>query len=263
MRIMTGFLEPDSGSVSYNKVKLNSNNRHLKFNIGYLPENNPLYKDMRVDEYLLFKAKLRNSKNKPSLRKIAKKCGLLSVLTKPIETLSKGFKQRVGLANALIGDPEFLILDEPTEGLDPNQKEKIHDLIKHYAEDKTVLFSSHVLSEVSTIADTIIIINNGKIVAQGDRDELVQKHFKGAIIHLKINAKVTDLRSAFKKNLNIRKIEKTSSGRLKYISYDLVCSKPEETSIRIFDTAVKNNWKIVEMFQKSQGLEELFKDLTK
>lgn len=261
MRILTGYLEQDSGNVAYDGKNLLTHYQSVISNVGYLPENNPLYKNMRVDEYLLFNAQLKGITDKDALKEIAEKCGIDEMLTKEIETLSKGYKQRVGLAKALIGDPDYVILDEPTEGLDPNQKEKIHKLIKSYAKDKAVLFSSHVLSEVRDIADRIIIINEGKIVAQGKSDELIKNYFNNAQIIVKVNT--SDLEKALKSITAISKVNVLSKGNQKFTEYKISCTKPEETLTDIFNTVVKNKWQIQEMYQKSQGLEDLFKELTR
>jgi len=264
LRILTGFLMQDGGSVMFEKKKLDAHYEELINSIGYLPENNPLYENMRVDEFLIFFAKMKDAFNQEKLSKIAKRSGIDDVLTKPIETLSKGYRQRVGLAKALIGDPEYLLLDEPTTGLDPNQKEEILKLIKSYAKERTVLFSSHVLSEVSQIADKVIIINEGKIVAEGSSEDLVKEHFKNSIITVKTDAPLLKLRKALQKSKNIISIEKVTEGRPNYQEYEIESSESEEvSSIQVFEEVVKNKWKLTELHGKSQGLEELFKQLTK
>ncbi len=262
LRIMTGFLEPDSGSVSYNNNKIASNLQSVKYQIGYLPENNPLYSNMRVDEFLMFNAKIKNFSKKRKLKEIVDKCGLTEVLTKEIETLSKGFRQRVGLAKALIGDPKFLILDEPTTGLDPNQKEEIFKLIKQYAKDKTIIFSSHILSEVKELADDVIIINEGEIVAQGNADKLAKEYFKGEQIIVTTNAPYHTLKKSLDKYKEITGVKKNSTQR-GFFEYTVTCSNPDKTSVKIFETIVKNNWKLKQLYGKTQGLEELFRKLTK
>lgn len=263
LRIITGFLEPDAGSIRYNKKRLLSNSKEVLSKIGYLPENNPLYTNMRVDEYLRFSADIKDAQQKSDLHEIVEKCGLGDKLTKEIEQLSKGYKQRVGLAKALIGDPEFIFLDEPTEGLDPNQKEEILKLIKSFAKNKVILFSSHVLSEVTQIADKVIIINKGKIAAKGSADELIRKHFKNSVIKIKTNAPYHKLKTALEKTSAISGVEKVTKGRSKFKDYEVYTQEIEKTPVEIFDVMVKNKWKLSEMYAKSQGLEELFKEITK
>lgn len=263
MRIIADYLSPDKGEVLFDNDNLKTNFKKLIAQVGYLPEDNPLYKNMRVDEYLLFTAELKSSDDKSKLKDIAEKCGITEVLTKEIEKLSKGYRQRVGLTKALIGDPKFLILDEPTEGLDPNQKEEILNLIKSHAKGKTILFSSHVLSEVTKIADKVIIINQGKIVAEGSSEELAKQYLKNAMIQLKADAPTAKLAKALEKIKTILNVKKTSQGQKKFQEFEISCTDPEKTALGIFNTVVKNKWQMLELHTKSQGLEELFKELTK
>jgi ABC-2 type transport system ATP-binding protein len=263
MRILTGYLLPDTGTVSYEKKSLASNLDKIITDIGYLPESNPLYKNMRVDEFLIFALKMKGKIDKKELKRIAKICGIQKVLVKEIETLSKGFRQRVGLAKALIGNPKYLILDEPTEGLDPNQKEEILKLIKDISKEKTIIFSSHVLSEVTQVADNVIIINQGKIVAEGDKNDLVKEHFKNALVSVKTNAPFNKFNKSINSIKTISDIRKLSDEKAKFQEYEIVCSDAEETALEIFNLIKENNWKLTELHTKSQGLEELFRDLTK
>ena len=159
MRLILGYLIPTSGEILIDKLKPSENRIKILENIGYLPENNPLYPEMKVKEYLQFIAQIKNISN---IDEIIKKVNLNEVLNKKIEELSRGFKQRVGLAAALIGDPKFLILDEPTSGLDPIEQDKIRLLIKKLSKNKVIIFSTHILSEVEDIANIIIIIHQGK-----------------------------------------------------------------------------------------------------
>ncbi|MDD3647282.1 MAG: ATP-binding cassette domain-containing protein [Candidatus Dojkabacteria bacterium] len=263
LRIITGYLIPDSGAVTYDNKELTANSKEILGEIGYLPEENPLYGNLRVDEFLLYTARLKNASDLSSLKEITKKCGLESVMTKNIDTLSKGFKQRVGFAKALIGKPKFLIMDEPTEGLDPNQKEEILKLIKDIAQDTTIIFSSHVLSEVRQIANNVIIINKGKIVAQGNSDKLIKKHFKNSLINIRTDAPQKKLDQELKKVKTIFDIKRKSEGRAKFSEFEVSCTNPENTALEIYKVISKNRWGLVELHSESQGLEELFKELTK
>ncbi len=166
MRLILGYLIPTSGEILIDKLKPSENRIKILENIGYLPENNPLYPEMKVKEYLQFIAQIKNISN---IDEIIKKVNLNEVLNKKIEELSRGFKQRVGLAAALIGDPKFLILDEPTSGLDPIEQDKIRLLIKKLSKNKVIIFSTHILSEVEDIANIIIIIHQGKIIFNGKK----------------------------------------------------------------------------------------------
>lgn len=178
MKIITSFWTPTSGQVLINGLDTAENSLSSRKNIGYLPETVPLYEDMRVFEYLIFIAEIRGlSKDeiKKRIKEVVSICGLSKVLRQPIEELSKGFRQRVGLAQAIIHQPDILILDEPTTGLDPNQIVEIRDLIKTIGREKTVIFSTHILSEVSATCNRVIIINHGRIVGEGSPAELTEK----------------------------------------------------------------------------------------
>lgn len=179
MKIITSFWPPTSGQVLIDGLDAAVNSLATRKKIGYLPETVPLYEDMRVFEYLKFIAQIRSLEKdriKVRLKEVVSICGLTKVLRQPIDELSKGFRQRVGLAQAIMHEPDILILDEPTTGLDPNQIVEIRDLIKTIGREKTVIFSTHILSEVSATCDRVIIINNGKIAGQGSPKELMEKH---------------------------------------------------------------------------------------
>ncbi len=261
MRIMTGYLYADSGTVSYEGKDLLENKIDISSKIGYLPENNPLYDNMRVDEFLLMINNVKNS-DKDDLKKLAVECGLTSVLKKEINELSKGYKQRVGLAKALIGSPEYLILDEPSTGLDPNQKSEILELIKNVGKEKTVLFSSHVLSEVESIADELIIINKGEIVASGKASEISKKHIKGTRIIVESDANLNSFREKLVGNKSIMSIELSSKSKT-FNTYEVISTDPETASIDIYKTAVKSKWILRRLNTESNNLENLFKQLTK
>lgn len=185
MRLIVGYLTPTSGTITVNNLSPSQKRYELSCKIGYLPENNPLYTEMKVNEYLLFIASLKKEKNVES---IVNSVGLSEVMSKKVEELSRGYKQRVGLAAALMGSPEILILDEPTSGLDPIEQEKIRDLIKKFGKLKTIIFSTHILSEIEAIADKIIIINEGTLVYQGVKPKgkgSVEKLFKKTVSQTK------------------------------------------------------------------------------
>lgn len=261
MRIMTGYLFADSGSISYEGKNVLENKKAISSKIGYLPENNPLYDNMRVDEFLLMINNVKKS-DKADLKKLAVECGLTSVLKKEINELSKGYKQRVGLAKSLIGSPDYLILDEPSTGLDPNQKSEILELIKNVGKEKTVLFSSHVLSEVESIADELIIINKGEIVASGKASEISKKHIKGTRIIVESDAKLNSFREKLVGNKSIMSIELSSNSKT-FNTYEVISTDPETASIDIYKTAVKSKWILRRLNTESNNLENLFKQLTK
>ena len=176
MRILTGFLAPSSGDVRIGGLEVLEHTLSIRKKIGYLPENNPLYLDMKVFEYLEFIASTKNiPDSKSEIRRVVRVCGLTDRMGQTIGELSKGYRQRVGLAQALLGDPEIIILDEPTSGLDPNQIMEIRNLIKKIGETKTIILSTHILSEIQATCNRAIIINKGKIVASGTTDELISQ----------------------------------------------------------------------------------------
>jgi len=212
---------------------------------------------------------LAHQASKYKLISIIKTTGLKDVLTQQIETLSKGYKQRVGLAKALIGDPEYLLLDEPTSGLDPNQKEEILKLIKSIAKEKIVLFSSHILSEVTELADKVVIINEGKIVAEGKADELAEEHIKHASVTVTSDVNERKFKNALKDELIIEHVtdvkarsqkQKAKSG---YSTYTVSGADADQIAEIVFDSVVKLKGKIIELRSEKKGLEELFKQLTK
>ncbi|MDP2708655.1 MAG: ATP-binding cassette domain-containing protein [bacterium] len=179
MKIITTFWAATSGQVILDGVDVSANPLAARKKIGYLPETVPLYEEMKVSEYLKFIAEIRGlQKNeiKSRIKEAVETCGLVKVVRRPVEELSKGYRQRLGLAQAIIHRPDILILDEPTTGLDPNQIVEIRDLIKTIGREKTVIFSTHILSEVGVTCDRVIIINQGKIVRQGAPAELERAH---------------------------------------------------------------------------------------
>ncbi len=258
MRIIAGILKPDRGSVQINNLYLNQNPLKVKSIIGYLPEDNPLYEFLTVKEYLKFIGAIKKGKNlKKQMEKLVKELGLDKVLTEKIEYLSRGFKQRVGLAASLLGDPKILILDEATSGLDPNQRIEIRNFIKTLK--KTVLFSSHILPEVQQICSEVVIINNGKIIAQGKIDKLLK-----TTPRLKVgikNATEAKIKNYFQRFSDINlKIE--TKNNLVWLSLET----QQKINLReIIWAMIKKNrdWQIYEMEEKKQNLEEIFNQLTK
>jgi len=190
MKILTGFHHPQSGEVMINSFDSRNQPVDVKSSIGYLPENAPVYPEMLVKEYLLFAARTRNVPGSASraLEKAAKSVGIDNVLNRPISNLSKGYRQRVGLAQAIIHDPPILILDEPTTGLDPNQIQEIRKLISALAQEKTVIFSSHILHEVETLCQSVIILHEGSLVAHGSLKDIGTRLRGGSVISFTFGA---------------------------------------------------------------------------
>jgi ABC-2 type transport system ATP-binding protein len=255
MKIITGFIAPTSGKVLIDNNNVQEDSLAIRRKIGYLPENNPLYDDMRVHEYLEFIAGMRELRDNNKIEQIINTCGLSSVINKSIEELSKGFRQRVGLAAAMLGDPEILILDEPTSGLDPNQIVEIRKLIKKIGEKKTVILSTHILSEVQATCDRVVIINNGKIAASGTIEEIAKQAQGKEEIYLQIKGPA----KIFRELAKIKKIIKIEE-QDNYLKLQI--EKGADVRENIFDCVVANKGKILEMRKISVSLEDVFRELT-
>lgn len=263
MKIITCFMAPSSGDVKLDGSSIHTDPELIKKKIGYLPENNPLYLDMPIVEYLRFSAEVQGVEKSLIPTRIGEmidKCGLDREKHKNINELSKGYRQRVGLAQAMIHDPEILILDEPTTGLDPNQIVEIRRLIKELGEEKTVILSSHILSEVEATCDRILIINRGRIVADGSSDTLRSQAEGQELLTINIEAEPAKVESAI---LALGSVEKLTGIGGKYGWFN-VQSKPEMSSRKeIFDLCVKNKWYLMEMTGVETRLEDVFQKLTK
>jgi ABC-2 type transport system ATP-binding protein len=256
MKMITGYLKADGGNAAVCGIPVNGDSNDTKMKIGYLPEANPLYFDMYVREYLEFVTNIHKISNKQkAISHAIETVGLKIEANKKIGQLSKGYKQRVGLAAALIHDPEVLILDEPTSGLDPNQIVEIREVIKELGKNKTVLFSSHIMQEVEAICDRVIIINKGNIVAD-DRLSNLQQHSSGKHI----------VAVAFKEAINIEVLQslKEISGveQSTAFSFQLLTVNPESVRKQLMELSLKNNWNIVSLQSESNSLEDVFRSLT-
>lgn len=255
MKMITGYLQPDEGSISVAGVNVLQQPLEAKRKIGYLPESNALYYDMYVREYLRFIADLHSIRNKnTAVNEVIKQVGLAVESNKKIGQLSKGYKQRVGLAAALIHKPEVLILDEPTSGLDPNQIVEIRNVIKEQGRDKLVLFSSHILQEVEAICDRVIIINKGKIVADDKLSEL-QKTSTTNIV-----------RVSFREPLEAEWLKRLSSAntveKLDAYTWNVKTDDPQQVRKQLLELSLQHNLNIVSLQNESQSLEEIFRSLT-
>ena len=256
MKMITGYLDADAGEINVCGIKVSKENIESKKKIGYLPEANPLYADMYVREYLHFTGGVHQIKNiKERTEEIIKTVGLSPEANKKINQLSKGYKQRVGLAAALIHEPEVLILDEPTSGLDPNQIIEIRNLIKSLSQNKTVLFSSHILQEVEAICDRVIIINKGNIVADDTLINLQQKNKNAASVNVEFREKVSA--DQISNITGADHIQQLSATR-----FQLTGPEPEVIRKQLLQLSIENNWNIVSLQNESSSLEEVFKNLT-
>lgn len=252
MKILTGYIKNWEGNIRYGEQELREKTKATQQVTGYLPENNPLYPDLFVLEYLAFVASIYRIKDAP-FNSILEKVGLTEVKNRKISSLSKGYQQRVGLAAALLHDPEILILDEPTTGLDPNQLIDIRKLIRQLGEEKIVLLSTHILSEVESVCDRVIIIRKGEVVA----DEALESLRKGQqqIVQVEFDYRVET--EALSKIEGVEKVVNTFD-----FQYELTCSKQEDIRPKVFDFAHDNQLKILSLQQKNENLAELFKQLT-
>ncbi len=266
MKIITSFWTPTKGTVKIDGVDVMADSMATRKKIGYLPETVPLYDDMRVYEYLKFVAEIRGiDKNriKERMANVVNSCGLKQVIRKPIEELSKGFRQRVGLAQAIMHEPDILILDEPTTGLDPNQIADIRDLIKKIGEEKTIIFSTHILSEVSATCDRAIIINNGKIVAEGSPENLVREAGGKEIVYIKVKGLRDAILEKLKEMDNIESVEYKDKEGENIFGFNVVPKAGVDIREQISEKAVKNGWNIYELYRESVSLEDVFMELTK
>ncbi len=265
MKIITSFWMPTKGTVIVNGIDVNKTPFEARKKIGYLPETVPLYDDMRVYEYLKFVAEVRGIKKnnlKESIKKVVKDCGLSDVIKKPIDELSKGYRQRVGLAQAIIHNPEILILDEPTTGLDPNQIIEIRDLIKKIGKEKTVILSTHILSEVDATCDRVVVINKGKIVGEGTPTELAQKIKSKNIIYVKIKGPKEEVVSKLKSINNISKIQTKDQEADNIYGYEIESSGESDIREDLSSIIMKSGWGILEFSTKTASLEDIFRELT-
>lgn len=265
LKIMTGYISPSSGNVYYGDRNIQDDTSDIQKDIGYLPELNPLYSEMRVHDYLKFISDVRGIPQnhfKNAFQRVVEECSLNAVTHRIIGNCSKGYKQRIGLAAAMIHDPKILILDEPVTGLDPNQIVEIRQLIKKLGKEKIVLMSSHILQEIQATVDRIIIINEGSIVADGSSESLLQDS-AGGKVELSIdvsNANENDIKDmkATIPSIEINSISKNDA----YTNIDLEYSNNNDPRADIFNYAVSKNWIILEMVATKQNLEDIFRNLT-
>lgn len=252
MKILTTYLTASDGKASVNGNDISINAKAVQRSVGYLPEHNPLYLDMYVREYLSFNAKIYNV-SKARIEEVIELTGLIPEANKTIEQLSKGYRQRVGLANALLHNPDVLILDEPTTGLDPNQLVDIRNLIKSIGEEKTVFLSTHIMQEVEAMCDRVIIINKGEIVA--DKTLKALREGQEQIVVVEFDFRVED---AFLKKLpKVVGVINTHD-----FVYEITFSTEEDMRSYVFDFAQDNDLKILRLNQKNASLESLFRELT-
>jgi ABC-2 type transport system ATP-binding protein len=262
MKAITSFLAPNAGTIEVGGISVTKQPEEIKKYIGYLPESNPLYEEMPVIDYLRFVAELQDipkARIAGRIIEMIRVCGIEGEKHKKIGELSKGYRQRVALAQALIHDPQVLILDEPTTGLDPNQIVEIRELIRNIGREKTVILSSHILAEVEATCDRIMIISKGKIVADGTPESL-RKQATGREV-LKLTIEDGERNEIYKGLQQIETVEVADFGKTRQ-SFDIQ-SKPGETSRRaIFELCKQNGWVLTEITPIETKLEDIFRELT-
>jgi ABC-2 type transport system ATP-binding protein len=265
LRILTCYLQPTSGNVYVQDYDIYDHSLEIKKLIGYLPESAPIYPDMIVYDYLNFVADVRDLKGdekRRSLNRLADLCGINEIMHRPVHELSKGYKQRVGLAHAMMKDPEILVLDEPTSGLDPNQIAEIREIIKEIGREKTVILSSHILSEVEATCNRVVIINRGRIVADGAMEELKKEASNEYIIHISLkNIDFESVRKEFMDVPGVREATLTGNDDSAIALY-LTCTNERDLRPELYDIIKKRDWVLLDFHMQSRTLETIFRELT-
>ncbi|MBC8214417.1 MAG: ATP-binding cassette domain-containing protein [Candidatus Marinimicrobia bacterium] len=264
LKVMTGFLSPTAGNVHFDDKNILEHSLEIRKEVGYLPENNPLYLEMKVYDFLEFIAKVRGIEGKAfksALGRVIEQCGLKGIIHKQIIECSKGYKQRVGLAMAMIHDPKVLILDEPVSGLDPNQIVEIRELIKKVGEEKTVIISSHILQEIEATVDRIIIIHEGQLVADGTHQELMHNFHGKAQLTIEAKNATDDSIMQLKEKesgIHIANVSTIKDKRVISLEFD----KKIDPREMVFNHAVAEKWTLLEMTTHKVQLEDVFRTLT-
>jgi ABC-2 type transport system ATP-binding protein len=267
MRMLTGYLEPSSGSIRVKDYTTGTDMLAIKRLMGYLPESAPLYHNMLVFDYLDYVARIKGLEGASKRERIGAMvglCGLPGIMHKPISELSKGLKQRVGLAHAMIDDPEILVLDEPTSGLDPNQIVEIRDIIRSIGRDKTIILSTHILSEAEATCDRIVIIDRGRIVADGSTEMLTMGTGQEKTIHLAFKgadpARARDLLSGM---AGVTCVEEVPSGTPDELRMTIFTAGESDLREDIYRAVRATDWILLELRQEGKSLEKIFRELTR
>ncbi|MCK4546328.1 MAG: ATP-binding cassette domain-containing protein [Candidatus Eisenbacteria sp.] len=265
MRILTCYLSADRGEARVGGYDVFEESLEVRRRVGYLPESAPLYMDQGVVECLEFVSELRGIPGRERasrIRRMVEVCGLGDVMHKTIGQLSRGFRQRVGLALSLVHDPDILVLDEPTSGLDPNQIVEIRDLIRRIGREKTVILSTHILPEVQVTCDRVIIIDRGKLVASGTPEELASRQGGGTSIHVEIQGPQEEVESALRGLAGVTSVSWKAAKRADRHCYVLKASDGETLTEEVFRLAVRRNWVLSKLSAEKASLEEVFSALT-
>ena len=265
LKMLTCFMPPTEGQIFFNDFTVYDNSMEIRRMVGYLPENAPLYDYMSVKEYLDYICDLRDiggAKRNERMDKMVEICGLSPVFGRNIEELSKGYRQRVGIAQAMIHEPDILILDEPTVGLDPNQIVEIRNLIKEVGKEKTVILSTHILSEVDATCDRVVIISSGEIVADGSPEALRGEMAGESYISLELKGNVSGIEEAFSVIPGVEKVTVSSDKDEIATRVGINVMKGYDVRENVFKTTVNKGWTIFEMHQEKKNLEDVFRQLT-
>jgi ABC-2 type transport system ATP-binding protein len=269
LRMMTGYFAPTSGDIRVKDVSVHDDILTVKKLIGYLPESAPLYKGMLVYDYLDHIAKIRGLQGAAKtarLKELADMCGLYGIMHKTIETLSKGLKQRVGLAHAMMSDPEILILDEPTSGLDPNQIVEIREIIRKIGREKTVILSTHILSEAEATCNRIVIINKGKIIADGSTQEIKARGGQAAQIRIGLlQAEFDAVRSTLEAVEGVKSVRQVpgETASLPRLNIDVICHDQDDPRTGLYAAIKATDWVLIDFHRETKTLETIFRELTR
>ena len=262
MRLLTSFYTPDSGNILVNGVDTQEDDLLTRSDIGYLPENNPLYEDLLVSEYLAFIADLRGmsgAERRVNLDQTIEETGLAEVYHRPINELSKGYHQRVGLAQAILHRPPILVLDEPTEGLDPNQRITLRELIRTLGHDRTVLLSTHVMQEVEATCERVLVLSRGQLVADSPVEDLLRRAHGIQSVYLEVEGNEVETALHGLANVDSVRRQEPVDGRKRYI---VSVSGDEDVRSEIFQLAKRRDWVLWELHEERARLEDVFHDLT-
>ncbi len=265
MKVITGYYPPTGGVVTVDGLDVVENSLETRQMIGYLPESNPLYHDLTVLEYLELIAELRQipkERRHARIKEMAAITGILDRLGQPISQLSKGYRQRVGLAQAMLHDPKLLILDEPTIGLDPNQIVEIRSLIKEIGREKTVILSTHILPEVQATCDRVVIIHHGKLVADGTPEELQAKFVGQPVVDLEVRGEGADDLDAWRGVRGVERVERLKNLELEEVHLRLFLSQGTDARAELFHLCVEKGWTLLGLNRQIQSLEDIFHQLT-
>lgn len=268
LRMITGYLAPTSGSIQIGGRSIGEDLLEIKKTMGYLPESAPLYKDMLVYDYLVYAAEIRGlekDRRTERLKELAGLCGIGDIMHRTVGELSRGLKQRVGIAYAMISDPEILILDEPTAGLDPNQIAEIRKIIREIGKKKTVILSTHILSEAEATCDRIMIIDRGRIVADDATDALKQSAASRVVIHLgfRETGDADDVISLLGAVEGVEKIERVDGGEPGMSHFRLYGDPASDVRDRVYDKIRETGWRLTEFYREKRTLEAIFRELTR